>query len=74
MSEVSQFFIAVFGVTAVWLTQQPRTDWKRYAPLFGMASQPFWFYSTYIAGQYGIFLLCAAYAYCWWLGIKENWL
>jgi hypothetical protein len=71
---ISQIMLAVFGVTAIWLTQQPREELKKYACLFGMAAQPFWFYSTYAAGQWGIFALCVCYTYAWWLGIKGHWL
>jgi hypothetical protein len=71
---IEQVIIGVTGVTAIWLTQQKREGWKKYACLFGMASQPFWFYSSYIAEQWGIFTLCAFYTYSWWLGIKNNWL
>lgn len=69
-----QIAIAMTGVTAVWLSQDTRESWRRYACLFGMAGQPFWFYATYKAGQWGIFALCLLYTYSWGRGVWNNWL
>lgn len=71
---MEQIAIAILGVTAVWLTQQKREEWKRYACILGMCSQPFWFYPTWKAEQWGIFALSFAYTYSWYLGLKNHWL
>lgn len=71
---IAQIGIAVFGVIAVWLSQAPNESQRRYACLFGMASQPFWFYSTYSAEQWGIFGLCVLYAASWLRGFHQHWL
>ena len=71
---IEQLLIAITGVTAIWLTQQSNEAWKKYACLFGLAGQPFWFYSAYVAEQWGIFALCFFYTYSWALGIKNNWI
>lgn len=71
---MDQIAIALTGAVAIWLTQQPNEQWKKYACLFGMAGQPFWFYSAYQAEQWGIFALCIFYTYSWCLGIKNHWL
>ncbi|MBL4940943.1 MAG: hypothetical protein JKY81_04695 [Colwellia sp.] len=71
---IEQIAIAITGVIAIWLTQQDNNEWKRYACLFGMAGQPFWFYSSYQSEQWGIFVLCFFYAYAWYVGIKNNWM
>jgi hypothetical protein len=68
-----QIGIAFTGVIAIWLTQQRRENWKKYACLFGMAGQPLWFYSAYTAEQWGILALTIFYTYSWWLGINNNW-
>jgi len=44
---IDQILIALTGATAIWLSQQKRANLKKYACLFGMAGQPFWFYSSY---------------------------
>jgi hypothetical protein len=71
---LEQIAIAITGVTAVYLSQDTREEWRRYACLFGMASQPFWFYATAKAGQWGIFALCCLYTYSWGRGIWNNWI
>lgn len=70
-----QIWIAFTGLVAVWLTQQPyRPEWARYACLFGLVGQPAWWMSTWIAEQWGIFVLTIFYTYAWWLGVKRHWL
>lgn len=71
---IEQILIGLFGVTAVFLSQCENVNLRRYACLFGMASQPFWFYATYKAGQWGIFFLCFMYTISWAKGIKSHWI
>ena len=71
---IAQGFIALLGVTAVWLTQQPNESLKKYACLFGLAAQPFWFYAAWSAQQWGILALCFVYAGAWLMGFKHYWL
>jgi hypothetical protein len=70
---IEQIAIGLFGVTAVFLSQSPRANTRRYACLFGLASQPFWFYATYKAQQWGIFGLSVLYAASWLRGFHVNW-
>ena len=66
--------IAVSGVIAVWLTQDKRESWRRWACIFGMLGQPFRFYATWKAEQWGIFALCTLYTYAWARGVWTHWL
>lgn len=68
----SQIMIALFGVTAVLLTQQKNETIKYFAPFFGLAGQPFWLYATYSTEQWGMFFLSILYSYAWALGIWNN--
>lgn len=70
---IAQLMIGLCGVTAVWLSQSADLERRRYACLFGLASQPFWFYTTYQAEQWGIFALCFLYAWSWWRGFRLHW-
>ena len=70
---ISQIFIALTGVIAIYLSQSSG-DKVKYACLFGLASQPFWFYSAYIANQWGIFILCIFYTFAWMKGVKTHWI
>lgn len=71
---VEQIIIALTGMFAIWLTQQSREEWKRYACILGLLGQPAWFYSSYTAEQWGIFAMCFVYTYSWGIGFKNYWL
>lgn len=70
---IDQVGIALTGVTAVFLTQSKRERWRRYACLFGMAGQPFWFASAISAQQWGVLILCSLYTVAWAKGVWSNW-
>lgn len=71
---LDQIMIGVLGVTAIWLSQHEKEDLRKYACLLGLGAQPFWFYSAWTAGQWGIFILCFFYAYAWFKGFRVHWL
>lgn len=70
---IEQIGIMICGLTAVFLSQDSRESWRRWACIFGLCGQPFWFYATYKAGQWGILAMCFLYAYSWSRGIKTYW-
>lgn len=69
-----QLAIALTGMIAIWITQQPDKLLYRYAPILGLVGQPFWFHATYSAEQWGMFILCFGYTYAWFIGFKRHWL
>lgn len=71
---IEQLAIGATGVTSIWLTQSPSAERRRYACLFGICAQPFWFYSTYQAQQWGIFILCGFYTWAWGRGVWIHWI
>lgn len=71
---MEQIAIALTGVVAIFLTQQSNEKLKKFACLFGLAGQPFWFYAAYTNEQWGIFTLCIFYTYSWFVGLNNNWL
>ena len=71
---LEQIGIALSGVFAIWLTQDKRESWRRWACIFGMLGQPFWLYATWKGEQWGIFALCPLYAYAWARGVWAHWL
>jgi len=71
---MEQIAIAVTGVVAIWLTQQSKSELKKYASILGLIGQPFWFYATISAEQWGIFVLSWFYTYSWGLGFYNNWI
>ena len=70
---MDQLVIALTGAVAVWLSQDKRAARRKWACIFGLAGQPFWFYATWTAEQYGIFVSCLLYTYSWASGVKNNW-
>lgn len=71
---MDQLAIALTGAIAIWLSQDSRESWRRYACLLGLAGQPFWFYATYTAEQWGIFALCTLYLASWLRGVWNHWI
>jgi hypothetical protein len=69
-----QTVIMICGVTSVYLSQDRRERWRRWACLIGLTAQPFWLYATFKAEQWGIFALAFVYAWGWSRGIKTYWM
>lgn len=71
---IDQIGIAVFGVAAVFLSQETRRDRQRWACVFGLIGQVFWFYCSFKAEQWGIFTLCFFYTFSWLRGFWNFWI
>jgi hypothetical protein len=70
---IEQIVISLCGVAAVFLSQDSRASWRRWACIFGLAAQPAWFYATWRAHQYGIWAVCWLYAFSWARGFIAHW-
>lgn len=71
---LDQIAIAILGAAAAWLSQERRESWRRWACIFGMLGQPFWFYASWQAGQWGIFAVSVLYALAWMRGLWVYWI
>ena len=71
---LDQLGILLTGVIAVWLTQHKRESLRRWACIFGLLGQPFWFYAAWKAEQWGIVAISTLYSYAWARGIWTYWL
>ena len=71
---LDQIGIALSGVIAVWLTQDKRESWRRWACIFGLLAQPSWFYAAWKAEQWGILAISTLYTYAWARGVRTHWL
>lgn len=71
---VEQIGIGLFSVTAIFFANCTADRWRRWASVFGLASQPFWFVATYQAQQWGIFALSFIYAALWARGFYSFWI
>lgn len=63
-----QLGIFVFGWSAIWLLGRPES-WRRWGYVLGLCGQPFWFYMSITARQWGVVLLTVLYAYGWAQGV-----
>lgn len=71
---MEQIGIALFGVTAIFLSQDKDENRRKYACIFGLIGQPFWLYTAYSNQQWGVLILSILYTYSWYRGIKNNWI
>jgi hypothetical protein len=71
---MNQILLALFGVSAIFTSQSKDIKVRKYSPILGLASQPFWFYSAYAAEQWGIFVLCFFYTMAWLNGLYNYWI
>lgn len=71
---IAQVGILISGVTAIWLTQDKRQNWRRWACIFGLAGQPFWLYATISSEQWGMVAVCVLYTFAWVRGVWTNWI
>ncbi|EUC20910.1 hypothetical protein [Paraburkholderia hospita] len=71
---VEQAFIGLCGALAIYLSQDSRIRWRRWACIFGLAAQPFWFDMAWRAHQYGVLALSLVYAASWARGLAAHWL
>lgn len=70
---MEQIGIAMTGVVAIFLSQSKHARLRKWACIFGLVGQPFWFYASYKAAQWGIFGLSFLYAAAWLRGFVNNW-
>lgn len=71
---MEQLIIAITGVSAIWLANDERVGWRRYACVFGLIGQPFWLFAFYSNGQWGMFVLSVVYTAAWMKGFNHHWL
>jgi hypothetical protein len=69
-----QIAIALLGALAAWLSQARGESSRKWAPVFGMLGQPFWFYASWHAEQWGIFAVSIIYAGAWARGLWVYWI
>lgn len=70
---IDQIAIGILSGSAILLSQSLRDTVRRYAPIFGLAGQPFWVYTSFVNNQPVLFLLTFYYIYAWSIGIKNFW-
>lgn len=74
---IEQIWLFVLSSACTFLSHDTRHHWRRWAPVVGLAAQPAWYYSTWIAAQWGAFALTTIITYChvrglWLLWIRKD--
>jgi len=70
---IIQVGVLVFGLLAIWLVYSQNTLIARWAPVFGLLSQPFFVFAAWQAEQYGMLVLSVFYTVSWCRGIYRCW-
>jgi hypothetical protein len=67
LDTVSQGGLTVFSVAAILLVAKK----NKWGFVVGLLSEPFWFITSYLNKQWGIFILSVVYTGTWAFGIYE---
>lgn len=69
INQIAIFILGGLGVFLVGTTGR----WQKYGYVFGLLSQPFWFYSVWQSQQWGMFAICIVYLFSWINGFRNYW-
>lgn len=70
---ICQIAILIGGTLTMFLLAQ-KNKWMRWGYIIGLVQESFWFYTTVYHHQWGVFLLCFVYTFCFLLGIYNYWI
>lgn len=68
-----QLALAFFGLTALYMATGHNLRARRWAPLIGLAGQPFWVLFALDAGAWGLLALSMAYSAVYVRGAWLQW-
>ena len=70
---MTQLFIALFGLTSIWLAMGNNPTGRKLAPLIGLAGQPAWAWFAYQSNAWGLGVLVGAYTIVYLRGALLQW-
>lgn len=70
---IVQLCLAIFGLLSITMAMGGNARLRKWAPVVGLAGQPFWFLATVPTGQWGMVVLCIAYTVVYVWGIRVQW-
>lgn len=70
---MNQFLLAVFGLIALCFAMSDIPKLRKWAPVVGLAGQPFWFVATIPTQQWGMVALSVAYSLVYINGVRLQW-
>lgn len=72
-NDVVQALLMIFSAAAIGLVTSDDPKRRRWGPVFGILGQPFWIYSAFHSGQWGICVLSIWYTVQWVKAIHTMW-
>lgn len=70
---MTQLFIALFGLTSIWLAMGHNATGRKWAPIIGLCGQPFWAWFAYQTNAWGLAALVVAYTLVYLRGALVQW-
>lgn len=71
---IIQFLLFSLSGYAIYLTQHRNREKNKQACLFGLISQPFWWYTAIVNQQWGVLALNIYCTYSWLTGFYNNYI
>lgn len=71
--DILQLIIFITSASSIWFLSR-KEKWMRWGYIIGLVAQPFWFYTSYVSEQWGVFFLSFIYFYSWSMGIYNYWI
>lgn len=70
---MTQLLIAIFGLTSISLAMGHNPTGRKWAPVIGLAGQPFWLLFAIDSKAWGLLALVLAYTAVYLRGIYLHW-
>lgn len=70
---MNQLFMAAFGLTSLWCAMGNNANLRKFAPVIGLAGQPFWAWFAWQSQAWGLGLLVLAYTLVYIRGAWVQW-
>jgi len=70
---IDQIVILFCGVSTVYLSQDPRSQARKWACVVGLAAAPAWLWTSWQHAQWGIFISSVIFALGWFRGFWHFW-
>ena len=68
---IAQGLLALLGLGAAWMLTEPSTRKQYIGCWLGLMSQPFWVYTVWTTGSWGIGILCIMYTLVYIKGVRR---
>lgn len=70
---MNQFLMALFGLTSIYCAMSNNPRLRKWAPIIGLAGQPFWAWFAWQAQAWGLGVLVLAYTAVYARGAWLQW-